>query len=378
MKKICFVVAHPITARAFLRDHISALQNDGYMVHLVANFSSEEPGEDFRDVVLHDIPIQRDISLVKDWKALWKLFRFFRKERFDVIHSVTPKAGLLSMVAGRLAGVPGRLHIFTGQVWATRAGFMRRLLKTMDRITAACATGILVDGEGQRQFLIEEGVVKDNDSLVLANGSIAGVNTRRFTPSAESRALRRKEYGISDDRMVFVFLGRLNRDKGIGELFEAFDKIVPSCPDAALLLLGTDEGGYDAVAEKYPNIKRGRNYFYPGYTSCVQEALQAGDVFVLPTYREGFGSSVIEASCLGLPVICSDAYGVMDAMVDGETGLRCKVGDTDSLAGCMKRLYEDPGLRARLGANGRARVLRDFSSDLVTGAWVDYYRRILE
>lgn len=377
MKRICFVVAVPGTAWAFLRDHIKALQ-DTYEVHLAADFPDEESKKQFEGVICQDVAIHRKINLSADWKALWALRRLFKKEEFDAVHSVTPKAGLLAMTASWMAGIKHRIHIFTGQVWAMKTGAMRWLLKTMEKFTAHFATNILVDGEGQRQFIIKEGVIKESNSRVLADGSIAGVNTDRFIPSEEIRKEMRVEYGIADDKVVFVFMGRLNHDKGIGEIYEALNKLVPECPNAVALLFGNDEEGYDAKVEQYPNIKRGVNYLYPGHTSRPQDALQAGDVYILPTYREGFGLSVIEASCLGLPVICSDAYGVMDAMVEGVTGLRCKVGNPDSLYDCMKKLYSDADLRKKLGQQGRERVLSHFTTAVVTKAWVEYYGEILK
>ncbi|MCH5347624.1 MAG: glycosyltransferase, partial [Muribaculaceae bacterium] len=128
---------------------------------------------------------------------------------------------------------------------------------------------------------------------------------------------------------------------------------------------------------QYPNLKENENLIYYGLTPNPEKLLQAGDVFVLPTYREGFGMSVLEASSVGLPVICSDTYGVLDAMVDDETGLRCKTMDVESLKKCMLKLYSDQDLRNKLGTNGRRRVEEKFSSDVVTDAWLDFYKSLL-
>ena len=143
------------------------------------------------------------------------------------------------------------------------------------------------------------------------------------------------------------------------------------------MLIGYDESGLQSHFSDYPNIRPNENFLFYGSTKRPYEILQAGDVFVLPTYREGFGASVIEASCLGLPVITTDAYGVLDANVSGVTGLQCKVADVDSLFVAMKQLAEDKDLRLKLGANGRKRVLDHFSSDVVTSAWVDYYQSLV-
>lgn len=377
--KICFVVAVPGTAQAFLKDHFRELTKT-YEVHLVANFPDEESKQEFDElgVICHNAPIERPISIVNDLKALFALYRIFKREGFDSTHSVTPKAGLLTSVASWMAGVKVRIHIFTGQVWATRKGVMRSVLKMMDKLISLFDNHILVDGESQRQFLMKEGVIKAKNSQVLANGSISGVKLERFVISDEVRQAEREKLGFKDDDVVYIFLGRLNHDKGIGELYEAFNKLVTECPKSKLLLYGTDEEGYEAKAVAYVNLKRDENFFYPGLTRKPFDALQGGDVFVLPTWREGFGSSVIEAQALGLPVITSDAYGVVDASVPNVTGLRCKVDDPEGLYECMKHYYEHPELRNKHGEAGRKRVFELFDCNVVTEAWVRYYEEIIQ
>lgn len=197
-----------------------------------------------------------------------------------------------------------------------------------------------------------------------------------MTPE-DVRKAERSKLGLSDDKVVYIFLGRLNHDKGIGELYEAFNRLVVDCPESILLFYGTDEEGYDAKVSGCSNIVRGKNYFFPGLTRTPFNALQAGDVFVLPTWREGFGLSVLEAQALGLPVIASDAYGVVDASVDGVTGLRCGVNDPEGLYRVMRRYYEDAELRRTHGAAGRKRVEEHFSNEVVSKAWLGIYEEML-
>lgn len=376
-KKICFIVASPGSAKAFLVDHIKALSKD-YDVYLVANLDGMHDFtiEGLKGV--QHVPILRGISILNDLKAVRLLTKYFRKMRFDAVHSVTPKAGLTTALGARFARINHRTHIFTGQVWATRVGGMRKLLKSIDKLIATLNNHILVDGVAQRKFLISEGVVKEKNSKVLGAGSICGVNTDKFTPSSETRIKQRKDMGIAPGKIVFTFMGRLNRDKGIYELMQAFNNIVKSCPNAYLLIFGVDEEKCMDHLNYYSNIKDGLNFQYFGLTSTPQLSLQAGDVFCLPSYREGFGMSVIEASCLGLPVICSDAYGLGDTMVDDVTGLRCKVGDVRSLEEAMKYMCYHPGERKTMGENGRKRVLDLFTGEKIVGAWVDFYKSLLK
>ena len=376
VRKICFVVASPYSALSFLKDHIKILSAE-YDVYLVANQEIKEVINSLNIKNFKCIHIERNINIKSDIKAVLDLHHFFEEEKFDVVHSVTPKAGLITSLAAYWANIPHRIHIFTGQVWATRHGIMRYLLKWMDRIIVKLDNHILVDSEGQRQFLIRNRIVSEENSMVLGDGSICGVNTNNFIPDKEVKSRVQKELQIPEDKIVFVFMGRLNRDKGIRELLTAYDRICNTHKNTFLVLFGNDEGNYQDTFSQYTNIKNRTNFLYYGRTDRPYEMLQVADVFVLPTYREGFGSSVIEASCLGIPVICSNAYGVMDAMVDNKTGLRCKVADVDSLYQCMEKLSMNPSLRQELGNNGRERVLKYFSNDRLTKLWVDFYRNIL-
>lgn len=378
-KKIAFVVAVPITARAFLLDHIAYLIKR-YEVHLVANFEGQDKMKtefEVLGIICHHKAIVRPISLWNDLKALMSLRKLFSRENFACVHSVTPKAGLLTACASWLARVPHRVHIFTGQVWCTRKGVMRTLLKGLDKLIACLDTNLLVDGEGQRKFLIKEGVLTEKNSMVPANGSIAGIKLDKYVISEEVRKEERENLGFTDKNVVFTFLGRLNHDKGIGEIFEAFNRLVLDCPNARLLFYGMDEEGYDQKVVNYPNIKKGENYFFPGLTKTPFKALQGGDVFVIPTWREGFGVSVLEAQALALPVITSDCYGVVDASVNGVTGLRCGVNDVEGLYHCMKQYYDSAELRKQHGLVGRKRVEELFDNAVVSKAWVDFYQEMI-
>lgn len=375
-KKICFVVAIPTTARAFLRDHIAALSKE-YDIYLMGNIKDKQDISILNLTGWQQIDIERGISLWRDLKAVWQAWRYFQKMRFDAVHSVTPKAGLVSALAGKLAGIKHRTHIFTGQVWATQKGVMRYLLKFMDKMIARLDNHILVDGKSQRAFLVSEGVLREGQAEVFGKGSISGVNSKRFVPNAEARKTIRAELGIKDKMLCFIFMGRLNHDKGIGELYEAFNRLAEKMQDVYLLLVGRDEENYLDKLSRYNNIVKGSNFHFYGLTPKPETVLNVGDVFVLPTYREGFGSSVLEAACVGLPSICSDAYGVQDAYIEKETGLRCHVGDVESLYQCMKYMYEHPEEVKRMGENSRKRAIADFNGEKLTHYWVDFYKKIL-
>tara|TARA_B100000767_G_C19771049_1_gene540033 strand:- start:817 stop:1986 length:1170 start_codon:yes stop_codon:yes gene_type:complete len=375
-KKICFVVSSPKTVRAFLQNHIRALAIY-YDVYLVANFENESPSI-FNSLPLKeikDIPIPREINLLNDVKALISLRSYFKEMKFDIVHTVTPKAGLLGGFASRLAGIKKRIHIFTGQVWHTKTGLFKRMLMLLDRFIVWNATDILVDGESQRQFLIKNSIVKDANSFVLGKGSISGVDTNRFVPNESVKSEVRDELGIQESEVVFMFLGRMNLDKGINELADSFNRLQKKHLNVRLLIVGRDEGNMIPVVKK--KVENNDSIIFYGETPTPERLLQACDIFCLPSYREGFGTSVIEASLLEKPVICSDTYGLMETIIDNVTGLRHKVSSVESLFLQMETLVNNLKLREKLGKGGRKYVIDNFSSEMITQKWLEFHKKNL-
>jgi glycosyltransferase involved in cell wall biosynthesis len=374
-KKICFIVSSPSTVKAFLVNHIKALALY-YEVYLVANFENENENENiFKELPLNgikDIRIPRDIKLLQDLKALLALRLYFKAMQFDAVHTVTPKAGLLGVTAARLGGVKKRFHIFTGQVWHTKKGIFKSFLMFLDRIIVKNATHILVDGESQRQFLIQNKVVGPNNSFVLGKGSISGVDLDRFVSNPEMKEVVRKELGFNHNDVVYMFLGRMNTDKGVIELAEAFNNLRNNYPNVRLLLVGVDEENLSTMIRH--KITHNNAAVLYGATSTPEKLLQACDIFCLPSHREGFGTSVIEASLLAKPVICSDTYGLMETIIDNKTGLRHKVGDTISLYVQMEKLVNDSQLRDSLGMAGRKYVHENFSARTISEKWLEFYK----
>jgi glycosyltransferase involved in cell wall biosynthesis len=375
--KICFVAAVPLTVRAFLRDQLRAL-GERYRLSVALNSNDAALLTDLGiNGTLNRIPIERPLRPFADLRALVALICLMRRERFDLIHSITPKAGLLAMAAGFLARCPIRIHTFTGQVWATRGGVARGVLRLADKALAALATHVLADSASQRDFLIREGVVRAEKIAVLANGSICGVDAARFAPNPIARRDVRAELGIPADAVVFFFLGRLTLDKGVLDLASAFREVAATRLDAWLLVVGPDEGG---MLEQMrgacgPAVSRLRAV---DYSLTPERFMAAADVYCLPSYREGFGTSVIEAAACGVPAIASRIYGVVDAVVEGETGVLHPPRDVAALAALMATLAGDRVLRERLGAAARERALRDFPAERVTQALLALYERLLQ
>lgn len=365
-----------MTVKAFLVGHINAL-SDKYRVTVVVNIDEIGELQPFiPQAIIRPVKIQRKISLWYDLKALLRLYRLFRQEHFAVVHSVTPKAGLLAMSAARLACIKHRLHTFTGQVWVTRSGIARLFLKTMDRFLAALTSCALVDSPSQRDFLLSEGVLPQGRGTVLGAGSIAGVDCDKFVPDPVARSEVRESLTIPQGVPLFLFLGRLNRDKGVLDLAEAFLRHCQEGHEGWLLLVGPDEESLrprieTTCAEVAERIR------FVDYTTTPERFMAAADIFCLPSYREGFGSVVIEAASCGVPAIGSRIYGVTDAIVDGETGLMHAPGDVAALQVCMSRLAQDEQLRQMLGNQARNRARTLFTKEIVSRNLVAFYRERL-
>jgi len=374
---LIFVATTPFAVNAFLRTHLLGLARI-YGVTLCVNTAAYPLAEDIAHVVrVRHIDIARKFAPWRDLRALFQLIRCFREIRPSVVHSLTPKAGLLGMLAARLAGVPWRFHTFTGQVWVNRKGVARRLLKAIDRLIAALSSRVFADSASQCRFLEHERVAHYGGVIVLGNGSIAGVDLTRFHSDTAARAVMRAELDIPDDMPVFVFVGRLVRDKGVFDLVEAFALVNAQHPQWELWMVGPDEDGLLAALQKLGAHLKARIRWFCS-TPNPERFMAAADVFVLPSYREGFGSVVIEAAACGIPCIAYRIDGVIDAIVDRQTGVFVEKGNIRDLADAMKWLGSDDSARNALGEAARARAVREFSSSSVSAAWLGFYAAIIK
>jgi glycosyltransferase involved in cell wall biosynthesis len=374
--RCCYVSTSELMITAFLGDQIRAA-SERYAVTIVTH--SEDPATLqalFPAATLVPLKIERQPAPWRDLCALFALLRLFRRERFDLVHAVSPKGGLLAMIAARLAGVRARIFVFTGQVWATRSGLARRFFKALDRVIIACTTHALADSPSQRDFMVAEGVAPPDRLLVMGHGSICGVDCARFKPDAAARAGVRARLGIPADACLLLYLGRLGAEKGLTDLCAAFRALRERGIDAWLAFVGPDEMNLEAQAPDLLGPARDRVRFH-GYTPAPEQFFAAADVLCLPSYREGFGNVVIEAAACGVPASASRIYGVTDAVADGETGLLHPAGDRVAIAAVLERLIRDPALRQRLGEAARIRACRDFGMAGLTQAMLDLYAAAL-
>jgi glycosyltransferase involved in cell wall biosynthesis len=374
MKKICFVATIPAVVNSFLKGHIRASAQK-WSVSIISN---PDGAELLIDIEARFIPlrIERKIAPWRDFCSLIQLMTLFRRERFDLVHSIMPKTGLLTMLAGCLSGIPNRMHTFTGQVWANKRGWKRGALKMFDRLIAALATDILVDSRSQLDFLVSEGVLKQGSGVVIGYGSICGVDPDRFYPDAQIKSMVRRELGINQNATVVLFLGRLNRDKGMLDLAAAFAEITRHKPDTVLLLVGAEE---DVPFKRIQEIcGEGCDQLRKvGFTHNPERYMATADIFCLPSYREGFGQVIIEAAASGVPTVASRIYGITDSVEDGLTGLLFPAGDIAELIKTLLTLIEDHVLRQKMGAAARLRTLELFAGENITREQVGLYEEVM-
>ena len=375
-RKICIIATVPFALLVFMREHVARL-SEYYDVVLVCSGDGRELADLLNDrVTFISLKIERKISLFSDIFAFASLVGAFHRQKFDCVHSLMPKSALLAMLAARLVNVPRRVHIFTGQVWFTKTGLARLFLKWLDMLLSACATHLLADSPSQRDFLITEKIVKAEKIKVLANGSISGVDVNRFKFNRLQRISIRKVFGIDDGDVVFLYLARLTRVKGIVDLTNAFVGIEAEIPTAHLMIIGPDEEGLISALEKSWDGCKNKVHRI-NYTSQPENYMSAADIFCLPSYREGFSLATIQAAGVGLPAIVSRIYGLTDAVQPGVTGIFHEAGDISQMQTAMKLLYLNGNLRREMGDAAHHRAYEDFSQDLVVEAMRLFYEDML-
>ena len=376
--KICRISTVSYFLISQLWNQVEYCRDRGMDVMLVSSSGPELSEVEFKQGLKHKIiEIPRSLNLWKDWIAFCKLIYLFSVHKFDIVHSTTPKAGLLTSLAAFIARVPIRIHTWTGQQWVTLNGPIRYISKLADRLIGILNTQCYADSKSQRQFLIDEKIVKPEKIFVIGYGSLAGVCVDRFNserwPLSEKRKLR-ESLGILEGSKVLVFIGRITRDKGIAELIAAFLKIINSDYNADLVLVGPLDqecGGKRSIDSDL--IKRSSRIHYTGYQQCPEYYLSIADIFCLPSYREGFGSIVIDAAALGLPTIGSNIPGLVDSIEDGKTGILFPVGDIEALTMIMLDFLESPKKYEKMRMSAKARVAEYFTADLLYGALKVFY-----
>jgi len=345
----------------FLNKHfqVTAISGDGDDLQTVA----EREG-----VNIHKIEMHRPISFRQDLKSLWNLYWYFKKEKPTIIHSITPKAGLLSMMAGKLAGVPVRMHTFTGLIFPHKYGYMKRTLIIMDKILCRCATHVYPEGRGVKEDLQKHNIT-NKPLKVIANGNINGVDVNYYHPEAiseEAKNQLRDSLQIKEDDFVFVFVGRLVIDKGLRELVKAFDALSKHHQNIKLILVGPKENAHNPKKRAmFHSIHQNENIITVGFQEEVRPYYAISNVLILPSYREGFPNAVLQAGAMGLPSIVSDISGCNEIIDHEVNGLLVPKKNHIELQKAMEKMLYNPSLLKEFYQNARNKVVKSFDKNFV-------------
>lgn len=346
MKRICFVTTVPGTIRAFILPLAEYMhENTKWDISFICsdneNFEKSLP----EYIYFYPVHMERGISLA-GIKAMFQIKKILKKEKFDMVQYSTPNASLYTAMAAKSAKIPIRLYCQWGIAYVGFNGLKREIFKTVEKFVCGLSTYVQPDSKSNLNFARSEGLYSEKKSSVIWNGSACGVSLDKFNIQRknEYRSYIREKYNIGRNTFVYIFIGRVTRDKGINELLSAFKKLND---DSVLFLIGKNEVDTSVNRELYDWSLENKNIIYTGNVDDVERYLSASDCYVLPSYREGFGMSVIEAEAMGVPVIVTDIPGPVDAVIDNKTGLLVKKADENSLLDAMKKIrklnYQEMG-----------------------------------
>jgi glycosyltransferase involved in cell wall biosynthesis len=381
--RIARVSTVPFFVLTQLRRQLFAISEKGAQVSVVTSEGPELLGlKGTPSIELVPLEIQRFIAPWRDLLSLLRLWRFFKNRQITIAHSTTPKAGLLTAIAAFMAGVPIRIHTYTGQPWVGMSGIKGWLARRSDWLIGRLNTCCYADSPSQREFLINQSIVKEDRLHVIGAGSLSGVDLERFDRdrfSANEQDTLRQSLGIPPDAEIILFVGRITREKGVRELLGAFSGLKNAGFRAHLILVGpfdVDNGVGGVIVQN--EITSIRDAHFVGYTETPEQFMAIADILCLPSYREGFGTVVIEAAAMGLSTVGSNICGLVDAIVDEETGILVRPCDTIALQEALDRLLSNAILRTSMGAAARKRVFEQFDAKQINNLVIEEYFRHLQ
>ena len=387
MKKLIRITTVPLSLKVLLKGQLRFMASNGFDVKGV---SSE--GEELREVhenegiAVEAITMSRKITPFQDLKSLWEMWNFLRKEKPQIVHTHTPKAGIIGMLAARLAGVPHRLHTVAGLPLMEATGTKRKILNFVEKLTYSSATRVYPNSKGLYDFILQNNFTQSNKLKIIANGSSNGINTTFFNPAQVSeieKVALREKLNIQPDDFVFVFVGRIVSDKGINELIKAFSELQTAENNEQigikLLLVGGLESDLDPLnPETLAEINQNRDIISVGFQQDVRSFFAIADALVFPSYREGFPNVVMQAGAMGLPSIVSDINGCNEIIIEGENGLIIPSKNVEKLKEKMLTLAKDKNLYIKLKENSHRMIENRYEQSVVWKALLEEYEGLLQ
>jgi glycosyltransferase involved in cell wall biosynthesis len=377
--KLIRITTVPESLKTLLKGQHSFMSNNGFDVKGISSGgkSLKEVKEE-EDIEVFEVEMSRKISPIKDVLALWNLYHYFRHEMPSIVHTHTPKAGTVGMMAAKLAGVPIRLHTVAGLPLLEARGLKRRLLNIVEQITYACATKVYPNSSGLKTLIEQNRFCSAEKLKVIANGSSNGINTAYFNPalfSNDSRLELRAKLNIESKAFVFIFVGRLVGDKGINELIKAFYDFQSKNKSCKLLLVGDYEAELDPLEyETIKVIENNANIISVGYQKDVRPYFAISNCLVFPSYREGFPNVVMQAGAMGLPSIVTDINGCNEIIIDGENGIIIPVKNKEVITKKMRELTGNASFYHKLQKNARNMITDRYDQKVVWEALLTEYK----
>lgn len=381
--KIIRITTVPQSLAGLLKGQLKYLSDNDFEVWGISSPGNRlQEVEKQQQVSVHAIPMTRTISPFKDFKAFWQLLRFLKKEKPDIVHTHTPKAGTLGMIAAYMAGIPVRLHTVAGLPLLVTSGPKRQILNSVEKITYRCATKIYPNSFGLKEIILKNKYTKNNKLKVIANGSSNGIDVSVFDPDlvSERKQLQlRRELNIPKEATVFLFVGRIVADKGINELVLAFDNVSQQYKKAHLVLVGNFENDLDPLKLKTNQIIENHPQIHAvGYKKNVVDYFALADVLTFPSYREGFPNVVMQAAAMQLNAIVSNINGCNEIITDGDNGWIVPVKNVQYLEERMIWCLSHPKDSKRMGKKSRRLMKENYDRRFVWKEILKEYHSLLD
>lgn len=378
MIKICFVATVAFSLRTFLLKTAEALHETGeFDIYFMANPNAQIEKEFPEYIHFIPIPMKRGIGL-DAFSAIRKMKKVFLKEKFDMVQYFTPNASCYASIAAKSANVPVRLYTQWGLVYVGFSGIKRCIFKMIEKMICKNSTWIEVENRANLEFSHKEGLYPEEIGTVVWNGSASGVSLEKYNidKKAEWRQATRSKLGISENDFVFGFCGRQNKDKGLNELLQATKEIMEDNANVHLLLIGSSIDAKTLNADLFGWAQKHPRVHFTGRVSNTEEYYAALDCYTMPSYREGFGMTVIEAGSMGVPVVISDIVGHKDTMIPDVTGICVEPKNYVALRDAMKLMMTDEAKRREMGAQGRKYVEQHYEQKQLLSKIVEARRKL--
>lgn len=380
MKKLIRITTVPSSLRTLLKGQSRFMSQHYEVIGVSGDGNPLTEVRQNEGIRTHVVEMTRTITPFQDLKAVYQLYKFFKKEKPFIVHTHTPKAGTVGMLAAKLAGVPNRLHTIAGLPLVEASGNRRKLLNAVEKFTYSCATLILPNSFGLEQIILENKFTKPNKLKVIANGSSNGIDTEHYNTNLVSEEIKkslRTKLQISEDDIVFIFIGRIVRDKGINELVAAFNSLSEKYKQCKLILVGPRENHLDPLLPETEDlISSNSQILAVGLQKDIRPYVAISHVLTFPSYREGFPNVVLQGSCMELPCIVGNINGCNEIIEHEVNGLIIPVKDAKAIENAMQFMIDFPEKRQAMIAHSRSRIIKRYKQEFVWNEILKTYQNL--